>query len=51
MLCKTCHPTFNVEIFGLLNTAKHNEDRHLHEKVGARVKERLPEICKKLGVD
>ena len=49
MLCKKWHPAFSVEIFGLLTTAMHSEDRPLHEEVGARVKGRLPGICKKLG--
>ena len=43
--------SFNVKNFGPLTFAMGSEDRQLYEEVGARVKERLPEIYKKLGVD
>ena len=42
---------FRVKNFGPLTVACDSYGRHLYEEVGARVRERLPEIYKKLGVD
>jgi len=42
---------FRVKNFGPLTVAMDSHGRHLYDEVSARVKQRLPEIYKKLGVD